>query len=154
MWYFITRLIPSCWYQIDLIMKFSWYICHFIELISNFKLRWLLWQHTPCLVALCVGVIVSMARFNSICLTTQYHGRTEVCTISKCDNTMAHVCTQWWLGIWTIYLWRVRNVPIKVHPDNKVHGAYMGPTWGRQDPGGLHVGPMILAIWGTIRNNH
>ena len=23
----------------------------------------------------------------------------------------------------------------------------MGPTWGRQDPGGSHVGPMNLAIW-------
>ena len=23
----------------------------------------------------------------------------------------------------------------------------MGPIWGRQDPGGPHVGPMILAIW-------
>ena len=31
-------------------------------------------------------------------------------------------------------------------PDNKAHGAYMGPTWGRQDPGGSHVGPMNLAI--------
>ena len=31
-------------------------------------------------------------------------------------------------------------------PDNKVHGAYMGPTWGRQDPGGPHDGPMNLAI--------
>ena len=31
-------------------------------------------------------------------------------------------------------------------PDSKVHGAYMGPTWGRQDPGGVHVGPMNLAI--------
>ena len=35
-------------------------------------------------------------------------------------------------------------------PDNKVHGANMGPTWGRQDPGGLHVGPMNLAIWDLI----
>ena len=35
-------------------------------------------------------------------------------------------------------------------PDSKVHGAYMGPTWGRQDPGGSHVGPMNLAIWGII----
>ena len=26
----------------------------------------------------------------------------------------------------------------------------MGPTWDRQDPGGSHVGPIILAIWGTI----
>ena len=33
------------------------------------------------------------------------------------------------------------------YPDSKVHGAYMGPTWGRQDPGGPHVGPMNLAIW-------
>ena len=31
--------------------------------------------------------------------------------------------------------------------DSKVHEAYMGPTWGRQDPGGPHVGPVNLAIW-------
>ena len=24
-------------------------------------------------------------------------------------------------------------------PDSKVQGAYMGPTWGQQDPGGPHV---------------
>ena len=33
-------------------------------------------------------------------------------------------------------------------PDSKVHGANMGPIWGRQGPGGPHVGPMKLAIWG------
>ena len=33
------------------------------------------------------------------------------------------------------------------YPDSKVHGAYMGPIWGRQDPGGPHVGPMSFAIW-------
>ena len=33
------------------------------------------------------------------------------------------------------------------NPDSKVHGANMGPTWGRQDPGGPHVGPMNFAIW-------
>ena len=32
-------------------------------------------------------------------------------------------------------------------PDSKVHGANMGPIWGRQDPGGPHVGPMNFAIW-------
>ena len=32
-------------------------------------------------------------------------------------------------------------------PDSKVHGANMGPIWGRQDPGGPHVGSMNLAIW-------
>ena len=33
-------------------------------------------------------------------------------------------------------------------PDSKVHGANMGPIWGRQDPGGSHVGPVNFAIWG------
>ena len=36
------------------------------------------------------------------------------------------------------------------NPDSKVHGATMGPIWGRQDPGGPHVGPMNLAIWETM----
>ena len=33
------------------------------------------------------------------------------------------------------------------NPDSKVYGANMGPTWGRQDPGELHIGPMNFAIW-------
>ena len=32
-------------------------------------------------------------------------------------------------------------------PDSKVHAANMGSIWGRQNPGGPHVGPMNLAIW-------
>ena len=35
-------------------------------------------------------------------------------------------------------------------PDSKVHGANMGPIWGRQDPGGPHVGPMNFAIWDQL----
>ena len=34
-------------------------------------------------------------------------------------------------------------------PDSKVHGAYMGPIWDRQGPGGPHVGPMNFAVWVT-----
>ena len=26
----------------------------------------------------------------------------------------------------------------------------MGHTWGRQDPGGPHVGPMSLALWEAL----
>ena len=37
-------------------------------------------------------------------------------------------------------LWKV--------PDSKVHGANMGPTWGRKAPGGPYVGDMNFAIWG------
>ena len=40
---------------------------------------------------------------------------------------------------------------IHTKTDSKVHGSYMRPTscrptWGLQDPGGPHVGPMNLAI--------
>ena len=37
-----------------------------------------------------------------------------------------------------------------VIPDSKVHGANVGPIWGRQVPGGPHVGPMNFAIWWHI----
>ena len=40
---------------------------------------------------------------------------------------------------------------IESYPDSKVHGANMGPIWGRQDPGGSHVGPMNFAIWVVIK---
>ena len=40
-----------------------------------------------------------------------------------------------------------RENQVNTVPDSKVHGAYMGPIWGRQDPDGPHVGPMNVAIW-------
>ena len=36
---------------------------------------------------------------------------------------------------------------LEPHPDSKVYGTNMGLIWGRQDPGGPHVGPMNFAIW-------
>ena len=42
------------------------------------------------------------------------------------------------------------SFPLDSIPDSKVHGANMGPTWGRQAPGGSHVGPMNLAIWDIL----
>ena len=39
-----------------------------------------------------------------------------------------------------------------VYPDSKVHGANMAPIWGRQGPGGPHVGPMNFAIWVCIQS--
>ena len=38
-------------------------------------------------------------------------------------------------------------------PDSKVHGANMVPIWGRQGPGGSHVGPMNFAIWDAWRSS-
>ena len=44
--------------------------------------------------------------------------------------------------------WKMES-PLRAikYPDSKVHGANMGPIWGRQNPGGPHVGPMNFAIW-------
>ena len=47
---------------------------------------------------------------------------------------------------------------INVIPDSKVHGANMGPIWGRRDPVGSNVGPWtllseILYTWNCYKNN-
>ena len=44
----------------------------------------------------------------------------------------------------------VPNVTFSKFPDNKVHEAYMGPTWGGQVPSGSHAGPMYLNIMVNI----
>ena len=51
----------------------------------------------------------------------------------------------WWNGLWVVML--LHTVHTKNYPESKVHGANMGPSWGRQDPDGPHVGPMNFAIW-------
>ena len=47
---------------------------------------------------------------------------------------------------------RVPGMPLVENhmSDSKVHGANIGPIWGRQDPGGPHVGPMNFAIWDVM----
>ena len=39
---------------------------------------------------------------------------------------------------------------IKYWNNSKVHGANMGPFWGRKDPGGPHVVSMNFAIWDKL----
>ena len=36
------------------------------------------------------------------------------------------------------------------YSDSKAHGANMGPIWGRQEPGGPHVGPHELCYLGSL----
>ena len=43
---------------------------------------------------------------------------------------------------------------IPSNPDSKVHGANMGPTWGRQDPGGPNVCYTNFAIWESFKSLH
>ena len=57
---------------------------------------------------------------------------------------------------WLRYpVWNYPSMNITVpYPDSKVHRAYMGTTWGRQDSGGPHVSPMNLAIWALMVRQH
>ena len=50
-----------------------------------------------------------------------------------------------WVDHWW-YLATHTQAKMANTPHSNVHGAYMGPTWGRQDPGGPHVGPMNIVI--------
>ena len=49
----------------------------------------------------------------------------------------------YWGFVWNPCIFREQETVI----DSKVHGANMGAIWGRQDPGGPHVGPKDFAIW-------
>ena len=54
-----------------------------------------------------------------------------------------------------IFLWhgRATQSPVSDNiPDSKVHGAKMGPIWGRQDPDGPHVGPINFTVWDVAEN--
>ena len=50
----------------------------------------------------------------------------------------------------TAHVWTCLSVLLS-YPDSKVHGANMGPIWGRQDPGGSHVGPINFAFWVALQ---
>ena len=45
--------------------------------------------------------------------------------------------------------WKLINAS-ESDPESKVHGANMGPIWGRQDKGGPHVGPVNFVFWEAI----
>ena len=65
--------------------------------------------------------------------------------IYKLDNCLVYVSHSGYCSIVFMHFIWMRLV--KFYPDSIVHGANMGPIWGRQDPGGPHVGPMNFAIW-------
>ena len=54
----------------------------------------------------------------------------------------------WWtMGLITSlpYIWYWFT-----NPASKVHGANMGPNWGRQDPGEPHIVPMKFVTWVSV----
>ena len=56
------------------------------------------------------------------------------------------------IGSWfkTLTSLKQCNIIHHGHPDSKVQGANIGPTWVLSAPGGSHVGPMNLAVWAVL----
>ena len=81
------------------------------------------------------------------------------------DMVHSHYLIQWWhtYSIWYIIcagfwcdLFSCDCIfsSLGYIPKSKVHGANMGPIWGRQDPDGRYVGPMNFAIWDGLAQVH
>ena len=49
-----------------------------------------------------------------------------------------------------------QHIMVMMFPDNKVHGANMGPTWVLSAPDGPHVGPMGLlsGFWWLVMSSN
>ena len=93
--------------------------------------------------------------FADLCLWWIWHRRIYGAVISLSIYTQP-----WWNGISNVrgsIDWRDYYITLPrqhwsygsalYYNDSKFHGANVGPTWGRQDPGGPHVCHTNLAIW-------
>ena len=65
-----------------------------------------------------------------------------------CQNISEPICNAFYYICNLIQMNCIASIflPSNTHPDSKVHGASMGPTWVLSAPDGPHVGPMNLAI--------
>ena len=81
-------------------------------------------------------LIVSIMR-----IVFKYHQSSDCAFGSEGNDTM---CDFLYRVFITIYV-SLSNP--QAFPDSKVHGASMGPPWGRQDRGGPHDGPRNFALW-------
>ena len=66
------------------------------------------------------------------------------------NNFMMWLCVCVVIPLFYLLAWQGWRLNISMHsdyhPDSKVHGVNMGPTWVLSAPRGPHVGPMNLAI--------
>ena len=102
--------------------------------------RFQLWAHQP-LVKRVPGMAGGATDHDNQCqpLVKRVPGMSRGSTDhdNQCSMWFLSPCHQHW-----VIVTKVIN-----YPDSKIHGANIGPIWGRQDPGGPHVGPINFAIW-------
>ena len=112
-------------------------------------LRW--WFHARCIQHKCFWHVVIQGIDDA-------HGTNPYNYVISLENNNKHPMVSLWRRcMWCLFwvhcvicmLFSHFNAAcsIVLYPDSKVHGANMGPIWGRQDPDWLHIGPMKIAIW-------
>ena len=80
--------------------------------------------------------------FHVICILMDLPATQVTHTVMACQINIKTRRDRWYEGFVCS-----THTRVDVLPDSKVHGAIMGPTWGRQDPVGPHIGHINLAIW-------
>ena len=108
---------------------------YFIDIGTNRRVYWI------SKIEKCINLICVLSQSSSLMQNV------KLCQFNQSWITSTTTCQQrgpdYILLIWLATFW----LNDSSFPDSEVDGAYMGPTWGRQDPGGPHVGPMLLIIW-------
>ena len=108
-----------------------------------------IWSSSWC--GLFVGNVYFGSYFRSILACGVFSLLITYFIISKSIMNGGHLK---WICLWRLRVCELRCIWLEetafdaIYPDSKVHGANMGPTWGRQDPGGPHVGPIELCYLG------
>ena len=96
---------------------------------NTINLRWL-WYEPLILLA-----PVDYSRYITVKYNKTFWSSSAMMRVESTSNSRPAKETPWGRALGCLF------------PDSKVRGANIGPIWGRQDPGGPHVGPMSFAIW-------
>ena len=97
-----------------------------------------------------------IAKWNELTLPITVHPALTVYRLNGSSTTAAYPISQFyiWIAVASHETYHTQSLQPagcdwegKGNPDSNVHEANMGPIWGRQDPGGPHVGPRNFATW-------
>ena len=108
----------------------SWF-CE-IAIIINYGNYWKLWTIIYFLLSMTFGFP------DQNC----YRPLTDCIYMKGCEWVVMFLC-----HLWPYITYITYGFHRHIYPDSKVHGANVGPIWGRQDPDGPHVCAMNFAIW-------
>ena len=71
------------------------------------------------------------------------HLKSMYLVMVQLHQALEHLQINWWKKLDSV---EYTALVLEGFPNNKIYGANVGPTWGRQDPGGTNVGHTNLVI--------